>query len=196
MTAYIVNGIGRCGTTLVFDFLRKYYKSMNFIKDLSALNKIEFSGDNVVYKTHSLNTIKAGKQNVKILFMFGNIYNSAISYDTRIMSKKVMEHLFIDRNFKKNYLQVNKFEFGRYFSAWYKPLGYPVMFVRYEKLQENLKAVLDFCDLGKYENQFPKIVKRSTDWTSLPEITKNKLIKIYGNDQKIVDGLPDIKILQ
>ena len=81
MTAYIVNGIGRCGTTLMYHYLIKKYKNNGFIKDLRELNKLNFNS-NVVYKTHSLNVL-VPKPNVRIIFMFGNIYNTVLSYKKR-----------------------------------------------------------------------------------------------------------------
>jgi len=196
MTAYIVNGIGRCGTTLMYHYLMKKYKNNGFIKDLNELNKLNFKlnfNSNVVYKTHSLNVL-VPKPNVKVLFMFGNIYNTVLSYKKRAWSKNAMKHLSVEENFNKNYLETNIFEFNRYFKTWYKSLGYPVMFVRYETLQNNLKEVLQFCGVTNRIDDFPKIIKRQTDWTQQPVPVQKKLIKLYGKDQEFVDKIPDIKI--
>ena len=193
MTAYIVNGIGRCGTTLMYHYLIKKYKNNGFIKDLRELNKLNFNS-NVVYKTHSLNVL-VPKPNVRIIFMFGNIYNTVLSYKKRAWSKNTMKHLSVEDNFNKNYLETNIFEFNRYFKNWYKPLGYSVMFVRYEKLQYNLKEVLNFCGIKNIKD-FPNIIERKTNWKKEPSQIRRKLIELYGEDQAFFEKIPDIKVFK
>lgn len=194
-TAYITNGIGRCGTTLMFKFLSCYYKSYKFVVNIKDINNIKLN-KNSVFKTHSPFPPKKINHNTKVIFMFGNIYNVACSYQ-KIWSVPAIKHLFLPpENLKKNYLEEDIYKFDRHFNNWLKPQLYEVMAVKYEKMYEHIKEIMDFCGLEKTDiNAFPKKIERKTDWNSLSKIDKQKLINIYGHMQEYVDTLPDIQII-
>jgi len=195
MTAYIVNGIGRCGTTLMSTFLSNIYPFYGFVKNLHDIDNKSFK-NNITIKTHSLNCFTQNRSDIKVLFMFGNIYNTVLSYKHK-WSNNMLIHLFAEKNIGKNHLEEDIFQFDRYFKAWYKPSGFPVMFVRYEKLYDNLDTVLNFCNLNKQQiKKFPSYQPRQTQWNNYPQIDKEKIIKIYHKTQEIVDSLPDIKIFK
>ena len=70
------------------------------------------------------------------------------------------------------------------------------MMIRYEKLYDNLRQVLNFCDLNHIPTSaFPPYKERTTDWKNLNKTDINKLQNIYGELKLYVDSLPDIKII-
>lgn len=193
-TAYVVNGTGRCGTTLMYHFLLKHHANGGFVKDLRTLDSAAVR-NNIVYKTHSLHPFADGKKNVKVLFLFGNIYNTVLSYKRpHVWSDNMLKHLSADDNIGKNHLEQDIFGFGRYFRQWYRKHGYPVMFARYEKMYDNLDAILDFCGVRAHAKKFPAFTERATDWASADGETREKIVRIYGKDNDFADKIPDIKI--
>ena len=192
---YIVNGIGRYGTTLMHTFLMKYYQPKPFLVDMKSLDSHNINRS-CVFKTHCPFPQKAHKNNPKVLFMFGDIFNSAISYSRKdVWGKSAAKHLFL-ADHKVNYLEEDLYKFERHFDNWSKKQAYPVMMVRYEKLYDNLRQVLDFCDLKHVPTTaFPAFRKRTTDWKQLDKESIDKLKNIYGDLKTYVDSLPDIKII-
>lgn len=192
--AYIVGGIGRCGTTLIFKFLSSNYYSQKFTKNL---NKIDTSilTSNTVFKTHSPFPPKNPK-NMKALFMFGNIYNIVTSY-RQIWSPKSASHLYLNEEVSKNkdLFSTNVLKLERHFKHWIKPQKFPVMIVRYETMYQNMNEILKFLGLNPKKIKFPSQKKRTTSWKNLPNSDKDKLIKSYKHVQEYVDNLPDIEIM-
>ena len=194
-TGYIINGIGRCGTTLMHTFLMKYYQHKPFLVDMKDLDSHNIT-KNCVFKTHCPFPQNSHKNKIKVLFMFGDIYNSAISYSRKdVWGKNAAKHLFL-KNHDINYLNEDLYKFKRHFDNWIKKQSYPVMIVRYEKLYENLRQILDFCDLNHIPtSEFPPYKERNTDWRNLSKTNLDKLQNIYGELKLYADSLPDIKIL-
>lgn len=200
MTTYIINGIGKCGTTLVYQYLCTKYVNGGFICNL---NNIRFSVSDIVYKTHSPFPAIKYKDTAKVLFMFGDVMNTVVAFANSWGKNKkndfphqgAIKNMFIDLDcVGKSPYECNTFNFMRSFNNWCRPHKYPVMLVRYEKMYDNLKSILSFC--GIKDNDFPKFKERKTNWkTMCSSEQKDRLFKIYGEAYKFEKTFPDIKII-
>ena len=91
---------------------------------------------------------------------------------------------------------IDMFKLEEHFYNWYHAkTSYPILFVRYETMWENLEEIFDFLKLSKKKIiNFPKKETRASDWKDeAPEIVDG-LESIYGNLRQKFDNLPDIQI--
>jgi hypothetical protein len=174
-------------------FLINYYENKPFLVDMKNLDTHNVN-KNCVFKTHCPFPQNKHKHDTKVLFMFGDIFNSVVSYNRKdVWGKSAAKHLFID--YGTNYLDEDLFKFQRHFENWTKKQTYPVMFVRYENLYDNLNQVLNFCGVEQHIKSFPPYKQRTTDWKNLDKETITKLETVYGELKTYVDSLPDIFIV-
>ncbi len=134
--AYIISGLGRCGTTLMQYALIETHgaiKSRNFLSRFSDEKKFV---KGTIYKTHSFPPATL-PSHVKLIFMFGDPMNAALS-GYREFSKendKHFEHIGAasvpDREeiFSKDMLMLEQ-----HFDSWYQRQGFDFISVRYETL--------------------------------------------------------------
>lgn len=194
--AIVINGIGKCGTTLLYNFFSKYHGRGPFIRDLSNIK------GNIVYKTHT--PIPNAPKNAKVLYMFGDVYNTIVSFYSSWMkhgshgrpNKGVLKNMLV-KNANGTPFEVKTFDFKKWLDNWYKPQGFPVMFVRYEKMHKNARRIMSFCGLNNQPTSiFPQYKKRKTDWNTCNEEQKIKLQEFYGEAYNFVNTLPDITVFK
>ncbi len=197
----IINGMGKCGTRLLHGFLCGYYRRAGFLVDITQINNIKLRNHSII-KTHSPYPIKQCKYNIKVVFMFGNIYNTVISFYKGWEEKfggypnpLAATNLFMtNANKNKSPIENDIFRYKRHFDNWYKSHKYPVLFVRYETMYDHIGEILDFCGLKSFPvEKFPKYKQRTTNWLDQPEPIKERLVKLYGSLDEYINQLPDIK---
>lgn len=189
----IINGIGKCGTTLMYNFLSKYYSRGPFITDLSKATA------NKVYKTHS--PIPNAPKNCKVLYMFGDVYNTILSFHNSWIkhgthgkpNKGILKNMIVE-NPNGTPFEVKTFDFVKWINNWYRSHSFPIMFIRYEKMHENAREIMGFCGLqSKPLSIFPKFRKRKTNWRKCTKDQINNLKLFYGEAYEFVNTLPNIK---
>jgi len=195
--AIIVNGIGKCGTTLMYNFLSKYHSRGPFITNLSRA-----SSPRLVYKTHS--PIPNAPKNSKVLYMFGDVYNTVLSfYNSWVKhgshgkpNKGILKNMTVE-NQNGTPFEVKTFDFVKWIDNWYKPHSFPIMFVRYEKMHDNAREIMNFCGLKSQSlSIFPKFKERKTDWKKCTKDQIDKLELFYSEAYDLTNKLPDIKIFR
>ena len=66
------------------------------------------------------------------------------------------------------------------------------MFLKYEKIWENLDLIYDYLELPKSEmGSFPQKRARTSVFSDLNEETQNNLKKMYGDHEQYIDSLDD-----
>ena len=163
--AYIISGLGRCGTTLMQYALietRGVIKSRRFLSRFSD-EKQFVKGS--IYKTHSFPPASL-PAHVKLVFMFGDPMNAALS-GYREFSKENDKHFTHigaaetpDREdiFSKDILMLEK-----HFDAWYQRQGFDFISVRYETLYAEATRNMLAEYLG-FSLNLPPYRQRTTDW--------------------------------
>lgn len=164
----IVAGLGRCGTSLVFDTIRKSVRNPYcFARRLDA---IDLTG-NPVIKTHDYPPEGGLPPGTRAIFMYGNITDTIISTTTQINRWGSMhfDHLRSPYDFAgyTELYSADLLALEDMFAAWYRPQAFPLLCLRYETLysEASQTALSDF--LG-YHPPFPPYRPRSTDQSSHP----------------------------
>ena len=190
-TAVIVAGMGRCGTTLLYDALAEYgFKYTTFLGSFRECFIYRYGS---VYKTHYLPPDKL-HNNVKLIYMFGNPYDIVISATSQINSWGKLHHehigsnLFVENNelYYKDTLQLNK-----HFDMWYRQQGFSFISIKYEALyEENSRKILNKY-LG-FELRLPSYRKRESAWEDHPR--RKELISLYGELYEKIESVECVKM--
>lgn len=161
--AYIIAGLGRCGTTLVQSALietQGAIKSRNFLSQFADEEKFV---KGTIYKTHNYPPATL-PPHVKLVFMFGDPRNAALSGYREFSHNKHFAHIGIteipDREdiFSKDILMLEQ-----HFDAWHQQQGFDFISIRYESLYNEATQAMLAEYLG-FKVNLPPYRQRSTDW--------------------------------
>jgi len=190
-TAVIVAGMGRCGTTMLRDALRKYgFESTPYLRRFSDCF---IYGNGKVYKSHYYPPDRL-PYNVKLIYMFGNPLDIAISTNNQINRWGRLHH---DHHGSSLFKGTNELYFddtlqlGKHFNVWYKHHKFPFISIKYESLYNyNTREMLNKY-LG-FKLELPPYVKRQSCWLNHP--MKQELLKTYGDLHRRIEESDDVKI--
>jgi len=184
-TAFIVAGLGRCGTTFLTECLidSGLYPNMIFISDLSQIKS--FVGG-YLYKTHSYPP-DALPYNVKLIYMFRNPMNIALSAFYKINEWGKIHHqhfhsdLFVPND---DILKRDTLKLESQFDAWYQPQGFDFLSIKYENLfdSDTLAMLNEYLEIHL---DFKKITPSQTDYRDHPK--SDELINTYSTLAKKID---------
>ena len=189
--AVVVAGLGRCGTKLIFKALKAhgYAHHPDFI---TRFDGVAGFAPGFAYKTHDLPP-EALPEQVKLIFLFGDPLNIAISVHERMNAWGRRHHdhmqsaLYVDNDcvFERDTLRLHE-----HFAAWYRPQPFPFLSVRYEALGTAAarEALADF--LG-HAVPLPPFRPRRSDWTTHPR--REALKRVYGDLQARVAEADDVR---
>ena len=190
----IVAGMGRCGTSLVFSSIAEKLEDRSFVKHIENYS-FENGG---VYKTHDLPPLNLSG-NPKVIFMFGNPMNIAVSADNVDKESRRNDnyewsyahynHLHADVSKKDLFHKEDTLGLEKQFDLWCKPQTFPLLTVRYETMFYNLHTIKEF--LGISDINFPEKIPRKTNWKE--HIFKEDLEKTYKALNEKIILAPDIK---
>ena len=118
----IVAGLGRCGTTLVFDAIKKMnqVKKFEFIVSLDSFSNYE---NNTLYKTHSYPP-RSLNDNIKVIFMFGDIADIIRSTHNKINEWGLLHHKHLGSSrysYNNSILEGDTLGLYDQFISWMKP---------------------------------------------------------------------------
>lgn len=191
--AIIIAGLGRCGTTLLYDsIIRNHY--YNFSNDIINMSRFtEGYKDGFIYKSHDYPP-KSLPTNVKIVFMFGNPYNTVISTHRRINEWGIMHHRHLNSKLfetNDNIFYKDTLGLELLFDSWYKSQNFEFLSLRYESLyNKNTIRILGEY-LGMNLKLFPKKARKA-EWEQ--HHLKDKLIMTYGGLFKKIYSSEDVKV--
>ena len=80
------------------------------------------------------------------------------------------------------------------FDRWTSPgaAPYPILLVRYETLYDNLETLTKFLGLAPGRLSIPPRQARTTDYTTLPEHDRLRLVAMYKNLADKIASVPDV----
>jgi len=191
--AYIISGLGRCGTTLMQRALidsRGVVKSKHFLSRFKDEKKYTKGS---IFKTHDFPPTML-PPHVKLIFMFGNPMNAALSGYNEFTRPEAKHFHHIgatevpDREqvFSKDILMLE-----RHFDTWYQQQGFDFISIRYETLytEETLTMLAEY--LG-FDVHLPPYRPRSTDWNQHDR--SEELEKTYGALNTKIESAENCKI--
>jgi hypothetical protein len=191
--AVVVGGLGRCGTTVVYHAVlnssRIYTISDTFVVDLSGFT----FRNGTVYKTHDFPPSQL-QRGVKVIFMFGNPMNAAISarrefngegrgHYKHVHSPHETDHELM---FEKDVLLMEE-----HFDQWMQTQAFSFLSIRYENLFDDEVGELLSDYIGHRITLPTKAVRRS-EWLDHP--ASDALAKTYGRLAEKVLAAPKVKL--
>jgi len=189
--ALVVAGLGRCGTSLISNTLRNSgYIPGPFIVHLDDKLRLR---PGYIHKTHSYPPYYLQK-NIKLIFMFGNPMDIALSTYKRINAWGEMHHLHLQSDlFEPNdsILFRDTLKLDSLFKAWYKEQNFGFISIRYETLYTDATQKLLKEYLG-FRLPLPPYKKRKSNWEVHPK--KNSLYSVYGQLNDSIESADDVRI--
>jgi hypothetical protein len=190
--AIIVGGLGRCGTKLICKSLRKSGISKNSYF-LDRFDQQEEYTAGYYYKTHDYPPSYL-PANVKLIYMFGNPMNTAISAHKKINEWGYLHHYHLNSNlykFNDELFYKDTLLLHEHFDAWYKEQNFEFISIKYEALHntETKEKLSSF--LGFKLNLLP-FSKRESDYRTHPQ--REHLIKTYFELNEKIKNAENVKI--
>jgi NDP-sugar pyrophosphorylase family protein len=96
-------------------------------------------------------------------------------------------------------LELNQdiFKFENHFDNWLKGSDYPIMFVRYEAIWENLDKILEYSEVpNDYWETFPEKKQRESKVSSLPKQFQQGIKEIYSDFSERVEKIDDVFVVK
>jgi len=138
----------------------------------------------------------------KSLYIFGNPEEACISHFRRGWASlhakrttgKKPEVENLDQLIEK---KQDIFEFENHFDNWLKGSDYPIMFVRYEAMWENLDKIFEYAEVPhNYWDTFPEKRQRESKMKSLPEPVQQGIKEIYGDFSERTEKVDDVFVIK
>jgi hypothetical protein len=186
----IVAGLGRCGTTLLYESLKPHYNYNDiFIVDLDRSIDVE----NKLFKTHDF-APKIIYNKCKFIFMYGNPINTVLSFISLIKNNfsdlnLVAKHFHFNASDLLYWENKDVFRLEENFDSWYKSQNFSLLTIKYEKLYENLDIIMKYLNINF---SLPEKKQRQTDWINYSN--KDLLNKTYKSIVYKIEKSEDIKI--
>ena len=190
----VVCSAGGVGTTFFINHINKYLNTNHV-------------GDGDIFKHISFPPISYNSE-IKYIYIFGNPIDSAISLFGRNYQRshsRKLRNLGSSRKFIRKGVTLEQyaaertdmFYFKEHFNSWLKLSKFhPTLFLRYEKIWENLETLYGFLGIPEDEiGLFPERRKRNSNFSALDKTTQENLIKMYGEFSKFLDQCGDYFII-
>jgi len=199
---YVIAGLGRCGTDLIFDATRTAvhnaygnahggFKRCISIKGDQPSSQLCSHRPGYVYKTHDYPQGVESHINGKFIFMFGDPIDLVLSAQHKTNTEEHYLNLRVDprRANTKDYLTEDTMRLEDMFNDWCKLRTPNVLRVRYETMWENLDKINDFLGI---EIELPPKRARTTSRVDYPVEDIIKMEKTYHNLIILINESPDI----
>jgi len=185
----IIASLGRCGTTFIFNAIKKALKQEESIQDSYIVDVEEYDllEKNKVYATHDFAPKNIIEPQPKVLFLFGDIRNIVIS-TYNFKGQQHFWHMGSSYSKKDLLYTHDELKLEERFDSWNFPHSFPLMSVRYENIFKNKKEIEEFLNI---RIPWPEKIKRKTNW----QLHKKgeTINRTYQNLITKTVNLPDIK---
>lgn len=199
---YVIAGLGRCGTDLVFnatrDHIRESYGRCHggFKRCISAMEHVspEHLCDHQpghAYKTHDYPNGVSKHRNGRFVFMFGDPIDLVLSAQYNTNPEEHYMNLRVDprRAETLDFLTEDTMRLEDMFNDWCRITTPNVKRVRYETMWENIDELNEFLGL---EIKLPTKRKRTTNRSDYPQDHIRKMERTYLHLTRSINESPDI----
>ena len=174
---FIMNSMGRCGSTILFEFVFDYYskncpnfhapqkKFMKNIQDISEQSAASIDKFQI-WKTHDPNVPVDIPENIKFTYQFGNPIEVLLSTVFGAVNRKIHipQHLKVDdsRIGTDRWVHEDVLGLEKHFDTWVNFNDRPIILIKYEDIWDNLDSICDFFDIPReHAKNFPAKRTRS-----------------------------------
>jgi len=187
----VIAGMGRCGTTLLYDALRRRgFRGSRFVPSQQEVQRFRTGH---VYKTHDFPPPSLPDY-VRLIFLFGNPMDIVISTHRKINEWGALHHRHLrSALFQPNdsVFQHDTLRLHEHFEQWYRRQPFPFLSLRYESLfdaptRDALEHYLGF------HVPLPQFRKRDADWSNHPQ--RDRLWRLYGDLYEAVNRVEDVRL--
>lgn len=174
MKKIIIAGLGRCGTTLLFDSIRN---TNQFVRDISNINTPEFMPFMCI-KTHDFPPEKL-PENTTVIFMFGHPFDIVVSANDPNKVNVTEHYLNMHANFAEKNMCYKKdvLRLEEQFDKWMQPQTFNLLTVRYETLWDNVNNIQEVIGV---KFSLPEYKERQS-CSTLSYSAIDSLGRTYGN---------------
>lgn len=186
----MVSSPGGVGTSFLLTHLSKYKRTNN------PSDKDRFK--HIIFPPLSHN------KNIKYIYIFGSPIDSVISlfgrnfhfyHSAKIVSFKNTVKPIPEEKTLEEYASegTDRFLFSEQFNNWLTHSKfYPTLFLRYEKIWDNLETLYEFLEIPQEEiTSFPQKKERKSKLLDLDKKTQTGLKNIYGEFEQYLEGFDD-----
>lgn len=184
----IIAGLGRCGTSLVYFGLRQ--QGLGDGSMVIDWGDVDFK-DGYIYKTHAP-APETLPDNVKVIFMFGNPMNIALSVQQKFSGEFLKHHyrnLWADSSEHDKIFEKDTLNLEDNFDSWYKEQNFQMMTLKYETMFNHLDKIREFIG---WNADFPSKISRSTNYDNHPK--REELNKTYKSLSDKIYSADEVKI--
>jgi hypothetical protein len=189
----VVAGLGRCGTTLLYNALREHgycAPDNSFLVDFAVLSDAPTGS---VYKTHAYPPASLPR-NMKLIWLFGDPRNIALSVHNKMNEWGRRHHAHLQSSgYEPNtsVLRRDTLGLGEHFEAWYRRQNFPFVSVRYERLRadEVQDALASFL---VFRVDLPRREERKAHWDQSGFV--DTLNAVYGSLAERIESAENIRI--
>lgn len=190
----LITSHGGVGTSFIMHHIARY-RAINAPNDKDGLKHLPIPP--VSFNPGIRCVYVFGDPVMATLSLFRRRYHCAQSYKLNCLGSKVPATIPIEMSvdaYAEQGLDLLKFE--AHFRNWHaKYTIYPTLFIRYEKLWENLEALVSFLGLPESAvTDFPARRPRQTEPEGVSPVTWRKLRQMYASFDHYLSGVADVVI--
>jgi hypothetical protein len=196
----IVASSGRTGTTVMCNSIKKALKGQEY--KLATTKQIQKTPRwNHVTKTHGYPPQQLSNQS-RLLFLFGNPYDSVCSYVRIVRTLGESGEDFIKEAIrltaKNNNVSIEDifikdiFQIEKRFDAFYRNHQYPVMTIKYETMWDFQAEIADFLEIPSF--RLPNYRQRQSNFGFCTDEEHKQICETYKRIKEKIDRADDIKV--
>jgi len=190
--------MGRCGSTVMFDFVFRSFKKFNSpihepqkkflvnIEDLEIEREENPNGLMEIWKTHDPVVPLIERPDIKFVYQFAHPLNVILStvYGEVNRSIHISRHLKVEDSWvgSNRWIYEDVLGLERHFDNWTTTQKNKPLLVSYETMWSKLPEICNYLGLPEESIEgFPEKRERKFDWNKLPEKIQKPLTKTYSS---------------
>lgn len=189
----VINGLGRCGTTMLYRaIVGTGLKARPFVPSLDHQDRF---APGTALKTHSRPPSSSLPEHVRVVYLFSNPMDIAVSAHRLINQWSALhhEHLGSNRHVDNDQvLEEDSLCLAAHFEQWYSPKSFHLLAIRYESLWTE-PARLALREFLGFSITLPAWRARRSDWTG--HSRRAALEAAYGPLATVIDRVPSVSHL-
>ncbi len=185
----LVASVPRCGSTYLFRSLAKLPQGRQFPRDpdCAFVRDPRQLPERPFLKTHGL-APRTLPDDVRVIFIFGDPLHAIVSTMRKRFNGGHFRNCGYGSDQPPDIYSRDELHYEQIFDSWMKPQRYPVLAVRYERLQAHES------ELSRFLERRVRLLDNRSRTTRVPRSLRQQLMPAYGEFVRKVDASPDISV--